>query len=242
MKNKDLKYIFENTTLKCDPDPSKKAIYDEYGCKILTLLEVLPDDVEINGISYLEQAQFSSKDGFENFIKSDKDEVERTLDKLADRLTEWTQEWVSKHPLKAPSISKGKRRAISITVGAISGLFFMAIGLICAFCWLKTEKDTVYFVIESLKDIIGGLGVGTFTSKSISKNGKQTIGKFVSVVSFALLGISALGVIVLIVFACLALFSKETYIYFEICFMILSFIGLCCMIFNNPDKKSATAN
>ncbi len=143
---------------------------------------------------------------------------------------------------KPVGLSKGKRRAISITVGAISGLFFMAIGLICAFCWLKTEKDTVYFVIESLKDIIGGLGVGTFTSKSISKNGKQTISKFVSVVSFALLGISALGVIVLIVFACLALFSKETYIYFEICFMILSFIGLCCVIFNNPDKKSATAN
>ncbi len=168
MKNKDLKDIFENTTLKCDPDPSKKAIYDKYGCKILTLLEVLPDDVEINGIDYLEQTQFSSKDDFENFIKSDKDEVERTLDKLADRLTEWTEEWISKHPYTAEGVAlnimnKRTKRCLTgflVVIGllALAAVPFALLNFFLgeSFCWGR--GDDIASLIGILDFAIGAMG------------------------------------------------------------------------------------
>ncbi len=151
MKNKDLKCIFKDTTLKYDPDSSKKAIYDKYCLNILTLLEVLPDDVEIKGITYLEQAQFSSKDDFENFIKSDKDEVERTLDKLADRLTEWTKNYIDVQTAESSILyNKSNKKHISTKIF----LTTIILTLIAA-------------VVFSILDIAGAINYGNQISTAI---------------------------------------------------------------------------
>ncbi len=176
MKKELLLNILENTTLKCDPDQSKRAIYDKYCCKILTLLAVLPDNVEINGIPYLEQSEFSSQDNFENFIRSDSSEVERVLDKLADRFTEWTKNYIRVHTEESKVLyGKSDKKHIGTTI-------FVIVIILTVFTAALFSALDIVGMIEygnQVSTVIGCLdfvcGVGFFLYEFLSDKRKNNV-------------------------------------------------------------------
>lgn len=151
MTKRALLDIMENTSLKYDPDVFKKSIYYKYCRQIITLLSVLPDNAQIEGIVCLEKKEFSNLSLFENFIRGNVEDIEFTLHSLSEALSLWTENYIRVRSTEATVLNCKNRKTHWGTV------IFLAIII----------PTVIVAVIFSILDIVGLIDYGNQLSTAI---------------------------------------------------------------------------
>lgn len=132
---------------------------------------------------------------------------------------------------------KMKVKWISIGAGAITSVLFLALGLILAYCvpiFKDSHRDTVFFVIECVKDILAGLGggVATYGISARRHNTSKKCGKLASITGFVVLALAMIGAVIVLVLACFSIFGNwgvGTYLLLEVGFILLALISCACI-------------
>lgn len=163
-------------------------------------------------------------DGRDTKLYDSLDSIEDNIDKIALK--------------KTANYAKKNKKDIQISsfFGIAISILLLAIGLIITYCVLdyeSTSVDTVYFVIESIKDILGGVGGGAVvyaarTKKTASKKRKTSV----LIIALGLSMISLVGAGSLLLFAMFSVFqwSKWVYVFLEIGFILLTLLSLLLVI------------
>lgn len=175
-----------------------------------------------------EYCEFKDLRDLEHFIRDERGEDHRQ--KLSN--------WLSSLDNDLCTPMKDKRRDKRIRIGSIISLvvsvFLMVAGFILACLNPEWDKDTIYFISESIKDIFGCLlevvgGVGVVVSSS--KVGYKRDRTFL-IAGILSASIGFLGAFLTSTFAVYAVFGRSnwwTYFLFELIFIAVAIAGILFM-------------